>query len=205
MWSITLFWAIMVTATAGMITTMTTATNPVRTTLPHTAATTIMITNMPTLTVSQLNAEQLLKRIDQSSLNGSCGTRLRLVPKGLAHQRECISGNQSIARDSVWSDNRGCAAEDGEGGSRNINLHGAVLHVIGDLVQSVGVAVAGALIWWNQVRHERLWRSSVFCLSHKQTGDSYVEQTPSKLQQPVLMKLLPVHSKTGSVVLVWHK
>lgn len=33
---------------------------------------------------------------------------------------------------------------------RNINLHGAVLHVIGDLVQSLGVAVAGALIWIKQ-------------------------------------------------------
>ena len=30
----------------------------------------------------------------------------------------------------------------------NINLRGAVIHVIGDLVQSVGVAIAGALIWW---------------------------------------------------------
>ena len=28
---------------------------------------------------------------------------------------------------------------------------GAMLHVIGDLVQSVGVAIAGALIWWKQV------------------------------------------------------
>ena len=34
---------------------------------------------------------------------------------------------------------------------KNINLQGAVLHVIGDLVQSLGVAVAGALIWWKQV------------------------------------------------------
>lgn len=32
----------------------------------------------------------------------------------------------------------------------NINLRGAVLHVIGDLLQSVGVALAGALIWWHQ-------------------------------------------------------
>ena len=32
-----------------------------------------------------------------------------------------------------------------------MNLRGAVLHVIGDLVQSIGVAVAGVLIWWNQV------------------------------------------------------
>jgi len=32
----------------------------------------------------------------------------------------------------------------------NINLRGAVLHLIGDLVQSAGVALAGALIWYNQ-------------------------------------------------------
>lgn len=32
----------------------------------------------------------------------------------------------------------------------NINLRGAVLHVIGDLVQSMGVAVAGLLIWLHQ-------------------------------------------------------
>ena len=44
-----------------------------------------------------------------------------------------------------------CSAEHEEGASKNINLHGAVLHVIGDLVQSLGVAVAGALIWWKQV------------------------------------------------------
>lgn len=33
----------------------------------------------------------------------------------------------------------------------NINLRGAVIHVLGDFVQSIGVAVAGALIWWKQV------------------------------------------------------
>jgi len=34
----------------------------------------------------------------------------------------------------------------------NINLRGAVIHVLGDFVQSIGVAAAGALIWWKQVR-----------------------------------------------------
>ena len=29
---------------------------------------------------------------------------------------------------------------------------GALLHVAGDLVQSLGVALAGALIWWKQAR-----------------------------------------------------
>ncbi|KAG7671456.1 hypothetical protein Ndes2526B_g09383 [Nannochloris sp. 'desiccata'] len=32
----------------------------------------------------------------------------------------------------------------------NINVRGAVIHVIGDLVQSIGVAIAGALIWYHQ-------------------------------------------------------
>ncbi len=54
-----------------------------------------------------------------------------------------------------------CHAEEGhahahgveeEAGETNINLRGAIVHVIGDLVQSLGVALAGALIWWKQVR-----------------------------------------------------
>ena len=41
----------------------------------------------------------------------------------------------------------------GQGGEEeNINLRGAIVHVIGDLVQSLGVALAGALIWWKQAR-----------------------------------------------------
>lgn len=31
----------------------------------------------------------------------------------------------------------------------NMNVRGAVIHVLGDLVQSVGVAIAGALIWYH--------------------------------------------------------
>jgi len=50
------------------------------------------------------------------------------------------------------------AAEEGQAchshghshGNGNINMQGAVMHVIGDLVQSIGVAIAGALIWWKQ-------------------------------------------------------
>lgn len=37
-----------------------------------------------------------------------------------------------------------------EGSDGNINMRGAIVHVLGDLVQSVGVAIAGALIWWHQ-------------------------------------------------------
>jgi len=31
--------------------------------------------------------------------------------------------------------------------ARNLNLDAAYLHVLGDLVQSIGVAIAGLLIW----------------------------------------------------------
>ncbi|GAB4819948.1 hypothetical protein N2152v2_006994 [Parachlorella kessleri] len=44
----------------------------------------------------------------------------------------------------------GAAAAAGGHDRRNINLRGAVTHVIGDLVQSIGVAIAGALIWFHQ-------------------------------------------------------
>lgn len=39
---------------------------------------------------------------------------------------------------------------DHDHGHENINLRGALLHVLGDLIQSMGVAVAGLLIWWKQ-------------------------------------------------------
>lgn len=38
----------------------------------------------------------------------------------------------------------------GDREEKNINVQSAFIHVLGDLVQSVGVAVAGALIWWHQ-------------------------------------------------------
>lgn len=49
----------------------------------------------------------------------------------------------------------------------NINLRSAVLHIIGDLVQSIGVALAGALIWWKQVGH-------LTCLPNISHGSSSV-------------------------------
>jgi hypothetical protein len=36
-----------------------------------------------------------------------------------------------------------------------MNIRGAIVHVMGDLVQSIGVAIAGALIWWKQVTYTR--------------------------------------------------
>ena len=41
----------------------------------------------------------------------------------------------------------------------SINLRGAIIHVLGDFVQSIGVAIAGALIWWKQVASQPLGKS----------------------------------------------
>ena len=38
------------------------------------------------------------------------------------------------------------------GDGSNINLRGAIIHALGDFVQSIGVSIAGALIWWKQAR-----------------------------------------------------
>ncbi|KAG6539207.1 hypothetical protein ZIOFF_004360 [Zingiber officinale] len=35
-----------------------------------------------------------------------------------------------------------------KGKTRNINVHSAYLHVLGDSIQSVGVMIGGAIIWW---------------------------------------------------------
>jgi len=32
---------------------------------------------------------------------------------------------------------------------RNVNMDAAYIHVIGDLIQSIGVMIAGIIIWWN--------------------------------------------------------
>lgn len=43
-----------------------------------------------------------------------------------------------------------CSSPPNPGGEGNLNLRSAVVHVLGDMVQSLGVAVAGALIWWKR-------------------------------------------------------
>ena len=54
-----------------------------------------------------------------------------------------------MAAEQGHSDSNTASA--GGGSSENINLRGAVIHIMGDLVQSIGVAAAGALIWYKQV------------------------------------------------------
>ncbi|CAL9197616.1 unnamed protein product, partial [Musa hybrid cultivar] len=38
--------------------------------------------------------------------------------------------------------------EDAKEKTRNINVHSAYLHVLGDSIQSIGVMIGGAMIWW---------------------------------------------------------
>ncbi|RZS20032.1 hypothetical protein BHM03_00052508 [Ensete ventricosum] len=38
--------------------------------------------------------------------------------------------------------------EDAKEKTRNINVHSAYLHVLGDSIQSIGVMIGGAIIWW---------------------------------------------------------
>ena len=67
---------------------------------------------------------------------------------------QCYNGTQALL--DVWTAAAGSHSHehaDSDGHDHgNMNLRGAVLHVIGDLVQSIGVAFAGILIWVNQVR-----------------------------------------------------
>ncbi|KAI7843642.1 hypothetical protein COHA_002881 [Chlorella ohadii] len=42
---------------------------------------------------------------------------------------------------------KGSSCDHGHG---NMNMRGAIVHVVGDFCQSIGVALAGALIWWHQ-------------------------------------------------------
>jgi len=51
---------------------------------------------------------------------------------------------------SEGSDSHSSHNDDDHHDGSNLNLRGAVIHVIGDFIQSIGVAIAGGLIWWHQ-------------------------------------------------------
>ena len=53
----------------------------------------------------------------------------------------------------------------GHGHGHNMNMRGAIIHVIGDFVQSIGVCIAGALIWYHQVSCLR-WGGSGLARQH---------------------------------------
>ena len=57
---------------------------------------------------------------------------------------------------------------------------GAMLHVAGDLVQSMGVALAGALIWWKQACPACIRLHPAYCATHVIASSSFrVLQTTS--------------------------
>jgi hypothetical protein len=81
---------------------------------------------------------------------------------GVAEHRQCGADVEAAPQWHASGDDSNATSCDGgrterrrgeaSAGGDNINLRASILHIIGDLVQSVGVALAAALIWWNQVR-----------------------------------------------------
>ncbi|PRW39381.1 Cation efflux system related [Chlorella sorokiniana] len=62
-------------------------------------------------------------------------------------QHQLVGGGEGAEGDAALAALKGQACGHGHD---NMNMRGAIIHVIGDFVQSIGVAVAGALIWWHQ-------------------------------------------------------
>jgi zinc transporter 2 len=69
------------------------------------------------------------------------------------HHHHPSTGQHHDVEEPLLKDEAGCegtqsAAKTAKKSRRNINVHSAYLHVIGDSIQSVGVMVGGALIWY---------------------------------------------------------
>jgi len=84
-------------------------------------------------------------KIQSSSQPGSLRTASQdLVPA----VGSCVSGMSGHAHDHSHSRGGGCNGHHGHHEDHeNQNLRGAIVHVLGDILQSVGVAIAGAIIW----------------------------------------------------------
>eukprot|EP00614_Pseudopedinella_elastica_P004841 CAMPEP_0172587524 /NCGR_PEP_ID=MMETSP1068-20121228/6553_1 /TAXON_ID=35684 /ORGANISM="Pseudopedinella elastica, Strain CCMP716" /LENGTH=435 /DNA_ID=CAMNT_0013382577 /DNA_START=84 /DNA_END=1391 /DNA_ORIENTATION=- len=65
------------------------------------------------------------------------------------HGHEHANGHSDCESLEAGGTKKYGSIENTENRPRNLNIDAAYLHVIGDLVQSIGVAIAGALIWWN--------------------------------------------------------
>ena len=74
---------------------------------------------------------------------------------GHAAGEPCYSASPALVAAEQGTSGRHTASA-GNSSGENINLRGAVIHIMGDLVQSIGVAAAGALIWYKQVPGSRL-------------------------------------------------
>lgn len=93
----------------------------------------------------------------------------RRLPEGRACCAQDVEGGQAQVLNGEGGHDHGEHGHaHGHGGEESINLKGAVIHVLGDLIQSLGVAAAGALIWWKQAR-----RCSGPCLLWDQSRGSW--------------------------------
>lgn len=76
----------------------------------------------------------------------------------------------------------------------NINMRGAVIHALGDLVQSVGVVIASAIIWWKEVRnissHVQDLSSSPYCLELAMLACTFVWL----MKRPMIARKVHVHA-----------
>eukprot|EP00899_Mesostigma_viride_P008439 jgi/Mesvir1/17597/Mv08829-RA.1 len=70
--------------------------------------------------------------------------------KALAAAKSAASGSGSGSKSAGGSSH---GHSHGLGGDTNINVRGAFLHALGDLLQSLGVMFSGALIWYNPEWH----------------------------------------------------
>lgn len=78
---------------------------------------------------------------DGSPGHQSCSSRLKQEPANM---------NTTATTPRMLQDYERSANERQQMTSHdNINVRGAYLHALGDLIQSVGVMIAGALIWYN--------------------------------------------------------
>jgi len=67
---------------------------------------------------------------------------------GHGHSGHDHSDHDHSDHDHHHSHNKPSNKNDASQQQRNVNLHAAYLHVLGDLAQSVAILVAGLLIWW---------------------------------------------------------
>lgn len=82
-----------------------------------------------------------------------------------------------------------------------VQVRGAIIHVIGDFVQSVGVAIAGGLIWWHQVGGgpSEAWREREGMCRRAQGGS--VGPMAQSLAGPISSRkgrVGNVHAQTGT-------
>jgi len=102
--------------------------------------------------------EAIQRIVQPQPINGKVMTILALIGVGVNLALMMVLGGHSHGDHGHEHHHHDHHLDDAEHGERSshdghghsdLNLRGAVVHVIGDLVQSIGVAIAGGLIWYN--------------------------------------------------------